>query len=257
MAESEPHPRARLALHGAGARIKTLARALAKLPWRTARGALWRGLAALALVALLALASMRWIDPNTSAVIARENRAEENSGAPASLRWRDLEKISRHLAVAVIASEDQRFFEHFGMDFTELSKSLSSRTGRLRGASTISQQVVKNLLLWRERSYLRKIIEAPLAFYIDMVWGKRRVLEVYLNIVQFGPRLYGAENASRHYFGKPASRLTRYESARLASVLPNPKARSPLRYDEESRARQRHILRQMRAIGGVGVLKGM
>ena len=220
----------------------------------------WRITFMLTCIALLAVASLRWVEPPTSAVIARENKniAAHNPGAPQlRFRWRDFEKISRHMAVAAIAAEDQRFPDHYGLDFVELSASLSARQGRLRGASTITQQVAKNLFLWRERSYLRKILEAPLALFIDRAWGKRRVLEMYLNIVQFGPELYGVENASRHFFGKPASRLTRRESARLASVLPNPEARSPHGRGEEMLRRQRRILQQMRAIGGAGVLRAM
>ncbi|MGR3913030.1 MAG: monofunctional biosynthetic peptidoglycan transglycosylase [Gammaproteobacteria bacterium] len=230
--------------------IKPLRRAL--LEW------LWRGLAGAAILLLLALTSLRWFDPFTSAAIVRENRLEANRDAPQShFRWRDLDEISRHVAVAVIAAEDQRFFEHYGLDFVELFASLTERGGRLRGASTITQQVVKNLFLWRDRSYLRKLLELPLALYIDLAWGKRRVLEIYLNIVQFGPHLYGIENASQYFFGKPALYLTRHESARLVSVLPNPQERSPMRTTEQTLRRQRRIMRQMRAIGGVRALQGL
>jgi len=245
-----PQPRARKT-------AKQWLRELAEPLRRAMIALLWRVLAGLVVIFLFAVTSMRWIDPFTSAVIVHENRLEENRDAPLShFRWRDLNEISRHMAVAVIAAEDQRFFDHYGLDFVELSASLSERGGRLRGASTITQQVAKNLFLWRKRSYLRKLIELPMALYIDLVWSKRRVLEIYLNIVQFGPHLYGVENASQYFFGKPALYLTRHEAARLASVLPNPQERSPMRTTELTLRRQRWIMRQMRAIGGVRVLQG-
>src|SRR5690606_5359153 len=125
-----------------------------------------------------------------------------------------------------IAAEDQKFPVHHGFDFDSIADALNERRTRRRGASTISQQVAKNLYLWNGHSYVRKGIEAYLTLWIETLWTKERILAVYLNIAEFGPGVYGAPAASRRYFHKSASRLTLYESALLAAVLPNPKRMS-------------------------------
>jgi len=156
--------------------------------------------------------------------------------------WVPMEAISPHLGHAVIASEDNRFCEHRGIDWTEYEKVWAeySRSGRLRGASTISMQTVKNVYLWPSRSVVRKAIEFLMVPLVELVWDKRRIMEVYLNIVEFGPGIYGAEAAARHHFGVSAARLSRRQAAQLASVLPNPRgydAGRPGRYVRR-RARQ-------------------
>jgi monofunctional biosynthetic peptidoglycan transglycosylase len=161
--------------------------------------------------------------------------------------WVPWEQISRHAAVAVIASEDQRFLEHGGFDFEAIDKALTDarRGRRLRGASTISQQVAKNLFLWPGQSWPRKGLEAWFTLWIELLWPKQRILEVYLNSVEFGRGVWGVEAASRLYFGKPAARLNRPQAALLAAVLPNPKrfrVASPSAY---VRQRQDWILWQM------------
>ena len=207
---------------------------------------------------MVAVGSLRWINPITSSIILQSNLAGNKPIARwAYFDWRPLEEISAPMALAVIAAEDQRFLHHHGLDFVELSKTLGEGKIRPRGASTITQQVAKNLFLWSGRSYMRKILEAGLAVYIDLVWGKRRVLEIYLNIVQFGPGIYGVENAGRHFFGKPAVSLNRHEAARLAAVLPNPNSRSVTHASTTVVKRQRWILRQMRALGGESLLDGL
>jgi monofunctional biosynthetic peptidoglycan transglycosylase len=140
-------------------------------------------------------------------------------------QWVPLERISPHLIRAVIASEDNEFCHHYGFDFNELEKAWdrSQRNGgRLRGASTITQQTAKNAFLWGGRSYVRKGFEAYFSVLIEGLWPKRRTMEVYLNIIEWGPGVFGAEAASRYWFRKPASRLTQMEAARLAAILPNP-----------------------------------
>ena len=140
-------------------------------------------------------------------------------------QWVPLERISPHLIRAVIASEDNEFCHHYGFDFKELENAWnrSQRNGgRLRGASTITQQTAKNAFLWGGRSYVRKGFEAYFTVLIETLWPKRRVMEVYLNIIEWGPGVFGAEAASRYWFKKPASRLTQMEAARLAAILPNP-----------------------------------
>ena len=139
--------------------------------------------------------------------------------------WVPLERISPNLVRAVIASEDNEFCRHWGFDFKELQSAWERsqrRGGRLRGASTISQQTAKNVFLWPGRSYLRKGLEVYFTGLIEVFWPKRRIMEVYLNVIEWGPGVFGAEAAARHWFHKPASRLTQLEAARLAAILPNP-----------------------------------
>ncbi|QGH61828.1 monofunctional biosynthetic peptidoglycan transglycosylase [Serratia proteamaculans] len=172
--------------------------------------------------------------------------------------WVSMDDISPQMALAVMAAEDQKFPEHWGFDVAAIEKALSHnerRPTRIRGASTLSQQTAKNLFLWDGRSWLRKGLEAGLTSGIELVWTKRRILTVYLNIVEFGDGVFGVEEASQRYFNKPAKRLTASEAALLAAVLPNPhrfKANAPSGYVLQ---RQQWIMRQMRQLGGEGFLK--
>ncbi len=138
-------------------------------------------------------------------------------------QWVSLDHMSPDLARAVISSEDQRFCDHHGVDWIEFQDAMDNGDeGPSRGASTISMQVAKNMFLWDGRSFIRKGLEMPLAYYMDGVLTKRRMMEIYLNIVEWAPGVYGAEAAAQHHFGKPAAKLTRREAALLAAVLPNP-----------------------------------
>ncbi|QUY47503.1 monofunctional biosynthetic peptidoglycan transglycosylase [Serratia plymuthica] len=172
--------------------------------------------------------------------------------------WVSMDDISPQMALAVMAAEDQKFPEHWGFDVAAIEKALSHnerRPTRIRGASTLSQQTAKNLFLWDGRSWLRKGLEAGLTSGIELVWTKRRILTVYLNIVEFGDGVFGVEEASQRFFNKPAKRLTSSEAALLAAVLPNPhrfKAGAPSGYVIQ---RQQWIMRQMRQLGGEGFLK--
>ncbi len=140
--------------------------------------------------------------------------------------WVSLDQIASSLPRAVIASEDARFCQHSGVDWIEfqdvIDEALDDDEEPIRGASTISMQTAKNLFLWDGRSIIRKGLELPLAYWMDFVWSKRRMIEIYLNNVEWAPGVYGAEAAARHHFNKPAAKLTRRESALLAAVLPNP-----------------------------------
>lgn len=164
--------------------------------------------------------------------------------------WRALREMSPAAARAVIAAEDQKFLTHHGFDFDAIGSALAEREtrGRLRGASTISQQVAKNLYLWRGRQWVRKALEAWFTLWIELLWSKQRILEVYLNVAQFGPGLYGVEAASLTYFGHGADRLAVAEAALLAAVLPNPEASSVAAPSAYLRRRQDWITRQMRGI---------
>jgi monofunctional biosynthetic peptidoglycan transglycosylase len=171
---------------------------------------------------------------------------------PVTREWVPLERISPHLIRAVIASEDQRFCSHRGVDWIELNKVLASEDGPGRGASTLTMQTAKNAFLWPGRSYLRKGLEIPLALAIDLAWGKRRVIEVYLNLAEWGDGLFGAEAAAKAYFRKPAARLSPAEAARLAGALPNPRMRDPARPNRALQAAAGRSLRRLNAIGPLG-----
>ena len=171
--------------------------------------------------------------------------------------WVGRDEISPWMALAVVASEDQKFPTHWGFDVDAIQSALdnSGEKSRMRGASTLSQQTAKNLFLWDGRSWVRKGLEAGLTVGIETVWTKRRILTVYLNIAEFGEGVFGVEEASQRYFHKPASRLTMSEAALLAAVLPNPlrfKAAAPSGY---VRQRQQWIMRQMRQLGGEAFLR--
>ncbi len=146
-------------------------------------------------------------------------------------RWRSLDRISPRLVQAVIAAEDSTFCAHHGFDMKAIEKALKANEGggRIRGGSTISQQTAKNVFLWPGRDWIRKGLEAGYTVAIEAVWGKRRIMEVYLNVAEWAPGVYGAEAAARHWFGKPAADLSAREAARLAAILP-----SPRRYDAAS-----------------------
>ena len=146
-------------------------------------------------------------------------------------RWRSLDRISPHLVASAIAAEDARFCSHSGFDMKAIETALrnNERGGKVRGGSTISQQTAKNVFLWPGRDWVRKGFEAGYTVLIEAVWSKRRIMEVYLNVAEMGPGVYGAEAGARHWFGKSAADLTPREAARLAAILP-----SPRRYDAGS-----------------------
>lgn len=204
----------------------------------------------------------RWMDPvTTSFILQRKAQAvlDGDRAREVEQRWVDWERISPHMGLAVIASEDQRFARHFGFDLAAIQDAIEEREagGRVRGASTISQQVAKNLFLWSGRSYVRKGLEAYVTVLIEMFWSKRRILEVYLNVAQFGDKTFGVGAASRRFFGKPASALTSREAALLAAVLPNPvrmQAHDPSPYVKR---RARWIQRQMWRLGGTEFVRGI
>jgi len=174
-------------------------------------------------------------------------------------RWVELKKISPYAPLAVIASEDQKFLHHQGFDFEAIEKAWehNQRRKRVHGASTISQQVAKNLFLWPGRSFLRKGMEVYFTLLLEGLWPKRRILEVYLNIAEFGPGLFGVEAASRAYFRKPASRLTSREAAILAATLPSPLRSNAARPSGYINQRAGHIQQQMQQMGGIGLLKSL
>jgi monofunctional biosynthetic peptidoglycan transglycosylase len=180
------------------------------------------------LVALPFAASLafRWAPPPVSALMA----LRWAGGEAIDYRWTPLERISPDLAIAVVTAEDARFCAHRGIDWDEMNRLMDDLMddpdGPSRGGSTIAMQTAKNLFLWPARSYLRKAAEIPLALWIDFAWSKRRLIEVYLNIAEWGPGIFGAEAAAQRHFGKPASDLTASQAALLAAALPNPHERN-------------------------------
>jgi len=194
------------------------------LPARFARWAMNTLLAA-ALASILAVAAFRWLPvPVTAFMIGERLAAGASPSFEQRHEWVSWPRISPHATVAVIAAEDQMFLLHDGFDFAQIEKAMADagRGKRLRGASTISQQVAKNLFLWPGQTWVRKGLEAWFTVWIELFWTKRRILEVYLNSAQFGRGIWGVEAASRAYFGKDAARLNRHEAALLAAVLPSP-----------------------------------
>jgi monofunctional biosynthetic peptidoglycan transglycosylase len=205
---------------------------------------------------------LRFIDPPFSAfMVARQLRAvgEGDWRFRIALDGRDLEDIAPHMPVALVAAEDQNFASHHGFDFKAIEKARqhNARGRKVRGASTISQQLAKNLFLWSGRSWARKGIEAWYTLLIETLWPKWRILEVYANVAEFGDGIYGAQAAARSFFRKDAARLSPAESARLAAVLPNPKRYSAGRPGPYVQRRARAIERQMRYIGGAAYLRSL
>ena len=162
-------------------------------------------------------------------------------------KWVPIEEISENMALAVVSSEDNLFMSHSGFDFDQIQKAIeeAEKTGRQRGASTISQQTAKNVFLWNGRSWVRKGLEAYFTVLIELIWGKERIMEVYLNSIEMGPGIFGAEAVAQAHFGKSASKLTRREAALIAATLPNPLKYSSKNPSKYMRKRQRQITRLM------------
>ncbi len=206
--------------------------------------------------------TLRWLNPPGSAFMlgARiEAAVAGDSTYRTDYQWVSLERISPRAALAVVASEDQLFPFHDGFDLNSIREAVraSERGRRLRGASTISQQVAKNLFLWSGHSFVRKGLEAWFTILIEALWPKERILEVYLNVIELGKGLYGVEAASHRYFHKEAALLTSSDSALLAAVLPNPirmHVENPSRY---VLSRRDWILGQMRGLGGSSYLQAV
>jgi monofunctional biosynthetic peptidoglycan transglycosylase len=214
---------------------------------------LWKSASAVVAASILMMLLLRWFAPPTSAFMLQERLA----GIHVRYRWVALDRISPYAALAVISSEDQKFFDHWGFDLDAIADAIHENRSRSnpRGASTISQQVVKNLFLWPGKSFVRKGIESYLTLLMELLWPKRRILEVYLNIAELGRGVFGVETASRHFFGRPAARLNMHQAAALAAVLPNPKRLLADRPSDYVRHRTWEIIQQMNALGGRAFLK--
>jgi monofunctional biosynthetic peptidoglycan transglycosylase len=201
----------------------------------------------------------RFVAPPVSALMIerRFDSLREGRQYTAHYQWIDFDRIAPTMAAAVIAAEDQNFSSHHGFDWDAIQRAIDydENGTRVRGASTLTQQTAKNMFLWPKRNWLRKGFEAYFTVLLESCWGKRRILETYLNIVEFGDGIYGVEAASQRFFHKSSSRLTPEDAALLAAVLPNPhrlRANAPSNYVRE---RQQWILRQMRQLGGVSFVQ--
>ena len=206
------------------------------------------------LISVAAVLVLRFVPPVYSAFMVERycSGLFASRGQTAiAYHWADWEKISPRMALAAVAAEDQKFPKHYGFDFESMAEALEEieEGGRFRGASTISQQVAKNLFLWNGKSFIRKGLEAYFTVLIELLWSKRRILEIYLNVAEFGDGIYGVAAAAKQFFGKSPSGLTTRESALLAAVLPNPirlKASAPSAYVKQRTLR---IEKQMGNLG--------
>lgn len=199
--------------------------------------------------------ALRWLDPPITAFMLLDPQARTNL----DYDWTDWASISPSVPLAVVASEDQKFPSHFGFDIESIRDAIgaSQNGGRLRGASTISQQVAKNLFLWNGRSFVRKGVEAYFTVLIEATWPKQRILEVYVNVAEFGPGIFGVGAASRRFFSASPSTISDSQAALLAAVLPNPKRLRADRPSDYVRERQSWILGQMRRLQRERVLASL
>lgn len=214
------------------------------------------------MLSVILVVLFRWVNPPLSGVMIQRKIETTLSDKPFDLNstlvsWRSFDRINPSVFLAAIASEDQRFYQHKGFDLIQLKKAIEAKVNgkRLRGASTISQQTAKNLFLWTGRSYIRKGLEVWFTVLIELFWSKDRILEVYLNIIEFGTGLNGVESASQKFFNRSAQNVSASQAALLISVLPNPHkmhVNQPSSYMFE---RQSWILSQMKQLGSISLLK--
>ncbi|MBA4852220.1 monofunctional biosynthetic peptidoglycan transglycosylase [Emticicia sp. BO119] len=198
--------------------------------------------------------------PFTATMLSRKIEAiADGKDSEIYYEWKSYDKISKEAPLAIVAAEDQLFPEHYGFDFKSMGNAFqrNMKGKKIRGASTISQQVAKNVFLWQTRSYIRKAIEVYFTALIELIWGKQRILEVYLNVAEMGSMTFGVEEASKRYFGKSAKDLTRDQAARIAAVLPSPIKWSIAKPGPYVVRRTGQIARQMRALGGPAYLSGL
>jgi monofunctional biosynthetic peptidoglycan transglycosylase len=214
---------------------------LGRLPWRLVGGVLLM----LALVPILLTPVYRVVNPVSTLMIW------DSLSGPIARQWVPLAAMSKWIVTSVMVSEDARYCEHHGVDWQALGSVIDTadETDRPRGASTIAMQTARNLFLWTSRSYVRKALEIPLALYLDFVLGKQRLMEIYLNIAEFGPGIFGVEAAAEHYFHRPARALGESEAALLAVTLPNPAVRDPARPSALQRALARTVMARARSAG--------
>ena len=227
-----------------------------KIAKKLGKALLW-GIAAYFLLISVLLLIFRWVPVPTSSFMIQQNisawwNSEENS--PVRYEWLAWDDLPKSAALAVIAAEDQHFPSHHGLDFHAIRAAWAESRKNKRGASTITQQVVKNLFLWSGRSYLRKGLEASISVLLEVLWSKQRILEVYLNIAQFGSQDYGVKMATKHLLKRNVDKLSFSSAALLASALPAPTYYDLSKPNNKMRKKQRWIKKQMRQLGGIQYL---
>ena len=233
---------------------RTLSRFLRQL-WRL----VWRGVLVFVLLSVALVILFRFVPlPGSMIMVERKIQSWVNS-EPIRIQhqWRSWDNLSSNAKLAVIAAEDQRFPLHRGFDFVELRRAweASRDGGRLRGASTLSQQTAKNVFLWSGRSWTRKALEAWFTLLIEIFWSTQRILEVYLNIAEWDSGVFGLEAAAQHYFGASGGAMTERQASLLAAILPSPRTRSASRPDAQVERRSQWVRQQMHNLGGVGYLE--
>ncbi|MCX8683712.1 monofunctional biosynthetic peptidoglycan transglycosylase [Gilliamella sp. B2889] len=188
---------------------------------------------------------MRWVNPWGSMLMVERKIANWNINQQRI--WKDWDQISDNIKIAVIAAEDQQFANHWGFDFKAINRALNynKNNRKIRGASTITQQVAKNIFLWSSRNWIRKGVESWFTVWIELIWSKQRTLEIYLNSVEWGEGIFGIEAASHHYFGVSAKQLTKEQASLLAAILPNPRKWSPVNPNILTQKKAKWILGQM------------
>ena len=210
-------------------------------------------------ISVLLVFAMRWINPITSSIMIQRQISGLFDGEFELVKyhWVSYDDVSKYMPIAIVAAEDQNFPNHFGFDFKQIEKALkeNKRGRRVRGASTITQQVAKNLFLWEGKSFVRKGVEAYFTLLIELLWDKERILEVHMNIAEMGDKIFGVGTASVAYFKIPAAKLSIRQAALLAAVLPNPKKYSAVKPTGYVRGRQNWIVRQINSLGGPEYLK--
>lgn len=204
---------------------------------------------ALMLLSILSVLIMRWVNPFGSMLMLE--RKISNWSITQQRIWKDWDEISDNIKVAVIASEDQNFPNHWGFDFEAINRAIkyNKKNKKLRGASTISQQVAKNIFLWPARSWVRKGFESWFTIWIELMWSKKRTLEIYLNSVEWGEGIFGIEAASQYYFNVSANQLTTYQASLLAATLPNPRKWNPAKPNSNIETKAEWIRTQMQNLG--------
>ncbi|MGE0021628.1 MAG: monofunctional biosynthetic peptidoglycan transglycosylase [Draconibacterium sp.] len=202
-------------------------------------------------LSLFSVIVFKWIPIPVTPLMLIRNVQHVAKGEKLKLKhdWVSINKISPHMQLAAVCSEDQNFFKHHGFDFGAMKKAMKEaekKNGKLRGASTISQQTAKNVFLWPGRSWVRKGLEVWFTGLIELIWGKKRILEVYLNSIEMGIGIYGAEAAAQSYFGTPASKLSKYQAASVVAILPSPRKWSAANPGPYVQSRTQWIIGQMR-----------
>jgi monofunctional biosynthetic peptidoglycan transglycosylase len=199
----------------------------------------------------------KYINPPITPLMIIRHFESSQGEETIKIYWKALKEISPNAILAVIAAEDQKFFDHGGFDFEAIKKAFKKnrKNRKIKGASTISQQVAKNVFLWPSRTWIRKGFEAYFTLLIESIWSKRRILEVYINVVETGKNIYGFEAASKIYFHKSSSNLSVSEAALIAAILPNPKKRNIIKPSSLIISRKNWIIHQMNNLGGKSLLE--